>query len=420
VAVADELARLIALRDAGHLTDEEFQGAKDALLGQTRISESMTPEPPTAGIHEPPSGDETPQTLAAASEPTRRSRRPLLVALAVLIVLLAGGVAHVLSGSLSPSASPDTPPPLVHGSVGTAVSISNGSQHFQVTLRDASRFPGLQTNADIEVAATSGGPLSYSASEFYLLTSTNERVSPSGAASNFGVGQLNDGESHRGELIFGAVGDSSTLVFAPGGTILAEWALTFSSPDATPSATDSPVPPPEATPSATDSPVPPPVLSLDQRLLAALEKATLASDAAVPAGAVAGPTDEPGVSTEGPTAGLTGAVAYTVTFANSDMVQVDVLVFSDASSASENLKGALQYAAVNGSTAFTKSIGGRQASCIPATGGSAECLSTTGSTVERTYLSGGSGDDAATDAEISASMRALLATVQKARVSIGE
>ena len=128
MAVADELARLIALRDAGHLTDEEFQGAKDAVLGQTRILESMTPEPPTAGIHDP-SGDETPQTLATASEPTRQSRRPLLVALAVLIVLLAGGVAYVLSGSSrhqvtrghsSPTSSPTASPASTFASPTTA------------------------------------------------------------------------------------------------------------------------------------------------------------------------------------------------------------------------------------------------------------------------------------------------------------
>ncbi len=176
MAVADELARLIALRDAGHLTDEEFQGAKDAVLGQTRILESMTPEPPTAGIHDP-SGDETPQTLATASEPTRQSRRPLLVALAVLIVLLAGGVAYVLSGSSrhqvtrghsSPTSSPTASPASTFASPTTA---SPASPLPSLTAASpASPLPSLTT-----AASTSPAPVPPTVTSKALLAALHGR-----------------------------------------------------------------------------------------------------------------------------------------------------------------------------------------------------------------------------------------------------
>ena len=104
MAVADELARLIALKDAGHLSGEEFQAAKAAVLGQTRIDHAPPPERPTAVIPAPPLGDEALQT-ATFSAPTRRSRRPLLVALATLSILLAAGVAFVVTGSKNQVAS---------------------------------------------------------------------------------------------------------------------------------------------------------------------------------------------------------------------------------------------------------------------------------------------------------------------------
>ncbi len=109
MAVADELARLIALEDAGHLSDEEFQAAKAAVLGQTRIDHAPPPERPTAVIPAPPLGDEALQT-ATFPAATRRSRRPLLVALATLIILLAAGVAFVVTGSKNQVASGGSSP----------------------------------------------------------------------------------------------------------------------------------------------------------------------------------------------------------------------------------------------------------------------------------------------------------------------
>jgi len=103
VAVADDLGRLIALREVGHLSNASSRAAKDAVLGQTQLAQPISAAPATVVIPEPPSGDEARPPLATDFEPTERSRRPLLVALALLIVLLAGCMRAPVASRSTPS-----------------------------------------------------------------------------------------------------------------------------------------------------------------------------------------------------------------------------------------------------------------------------------------------------------------------------
>jgi hypothetical protein len=104
VAVGDELARLIALKDAGHLSDEEFQAAKDAVLGQSQTGQTVASDQPTAVIPVALPGDNaTPPTQATSAQPTRRSRRPLAAAAGVMVLLLAGGGVLLVTSDSSES-----------------------------------------------------------------------------------------------------------------------------------------------------------------------------------------------------------------------------------------------------------------------------------------------------------------------------
>ncbi len=76
MGVADELARLIAHRDAGELTDEEFQAAKADLLSHPERARIET-----AGVE-----------VEGISPVRRRNRRRALVAATVIVLALVGWV----------------------------------------------------------------------------------------------------------------------------------------------------------------------------------------------------------------------------------------------------------------------------------------------------------------------------------------
>jgi hypothetical protein len=278
VSLSEELERLVAMRNAGHLSDEEFSHAKQAALTSSHapdLDPSLGEESNPATM---PYEDIEPVRTQDERVATRKELRMIRVAYfttgvaAALIVVVAVGVAVYSRGTLvidlnhrsgtltngasissleivkdmqaasdsakaqqssdqstaaADSSASQSSPPFSQGTMGVALPLSIGDKEFSVTLSDASRIPDLQTNVSVVVSASSGGPIDYSLSDFYLLTSTQERVSPSDTASRFGEGQLNNGESHRGIFVFGGSGDTSTLVFAPGGTILGEWTLNF-------------------------------------------------------------------------------------------------------------------------------------------------------------------------------------------------
>jgi len=163
VALADELARLIALKDAGHLSDEEFQAAKDAVLGKPGIDQPMTAAHHTEVIQTPPSGDEAHPPLATHSKPTWRSRRPLLAALAVLSVLLAGGVyAFNASRSTTSRSSTAASPTAATSPEASPSPISINASSFKDALfvKDCNKAGGQSRTQDIttfnEIDASGG------------------------------------------------------------------------------------------------------------------------------------------------------------------------------------------------------------------------------------------------------------------------
>lgn len=76
MGVADELARLVAQRDAGELTPEQFEAAKAIVLHH------VAPDPA-----EPPPRDEEPSESATPTSSRRRRNRRWALAIAVAIVV---------------------------------------------------------------------------------------------------------------------------------------------------------------------------------------------------------------------------------------------------------------------------------------------------------------------------------------------
>ncbi len=129
---AEELERLVALRDRGVLSEEEFQAEKARLLGQSSAAvgpsesppptEPLSPQPstsseePTApGFVASPPGPPLPPTrsLAPTGGDGAQKRggfvltgKQVLIVLAILVVIVAGaGLGIALSGNTTPAAS---------------------------------------------------------------------------------------------------------------------------------------------------------------------------------------------------------------------------------------------------------------------------------------------------------------------------
>ena len=130
MSTAEELERLVALRDRGVLSEEEFQAEKARLLGQSSADGPSELPPPTEPISTQPSSAEelTSPGLVASSAgpavtpsgspvPTGGSDREhqqggfvltakqVLIALLILAVILAGALGIALTGSSTPAAN---------------------------------------------------------------------------------------------------------------------------------------------------------------------------------------------------------------------------------------------------------------------------------------------------------------------------
>jgi hypothetical protein len=113
------------MRDAGHLSEEEFQVAKDAVLGQPRTDPALTSEHPTAVIPLPPLVDEaSAATLAISNAPLSAPealpkarhirRRWAVLGLTTVLVVGSTGGAYALIGSrstVSHTTTAPSPPP---------------------------------------------------------------------------------------------------------------------------------------------------------------------------------------------------------------------------------------------------------------------------------------------------------------------
>jgi hypothetical protein len=110
MSTADELAKLVALRDQGMLSDDEFQAEKARLLGSSS-SESVPESPPEFIVSPPP--PPVPPTGSPAAAGGGGAKKPggfalsgkqVLIGLVVLAVILAGtALGIVLTGSSTPA-----------------------------------------------------------------------------------------------------------------------------------------------------------------------------------------------------------------------------------------------------------------------------------------------------------------------------
>ena len=102
MSTADELAKLVQLRDSGSLTEEEFQLGKSRLLGQQ--APSSFDLPPT-GVSAAPAAPASPKATSSKTVKnplSKRGRRRLALVLGAIVVLIIVIVASTSSKSGNP------------------------------------------------------------------------------------------------------------------------------------------------------------------------------------------------------------------------------------------------------------------------------------------------------------------------------
>jgi hypothetical protein len=102
VSTADELAKLVQLRDSGSLTEEEFQLGKARLLGQQAPSSFDLPPTGVSAASAAPAGPKATSSKMVKNKLTKRGRRRLALVLGAIVVLIIVIVASTSSKSGNP------------------------------------------------------------------------------------------------------------------------------------------------------------------------------------------------------------------------------------------------------------------------------------------------------------------------------
>lgn len=110
--IADELAKLVALKADGHLTDAEFAAAKGQLLGETPPSESAPRPAPAPSDTAPKTGPRARIRRATVEDPRSDTPPPLPASKRFSLpgILIAGGICLVVLMILGNLMSRPTPP----------------------------------------------------------------------------------------------------------------------------------------------------------------------------------------------------------------------------------------------------------------------------------------------------------------------